>query len=85
MQGAVGVEQPGALPKPPEVTGWMRDPQRFPLRISMQGYEVGDEYADVRRMLNGQADVIVYTTGNWITNALAWTWMRIMSVLSYAY
>jgi multidrug resistance efflux pump len=72
------------LPQPPKVTGWMRDPQRFPVRITMRGYEVVDR-ADIRRNFNGQADVVVYTGGNSVLNALAAVWIRLMSWLSYAY
>ena len=75
----------GDLPKPPEVSGWMRDPQRFPVRIRMLGYEVGENNADVRRFFNGQADVTVYTGDNGFLNALAAAWIRLMSWLSYAY
>ena len=48
----------------------MRDPQRFPVRIRMLGYEIGEASHDTRRMLNGQADVIVYTGDNWLMNNL---------------
>jgi multidrug resistance efflux pump len=82
---SVGVQMAGDLPKPPEVDGWMRDPQRFPVRIRMQGYEIGSDTADVRRMLNGQADVIVYTGDSWLLNTLGAGWIRLMSWLSYAY
>jgi len=82
---SIGVQRPGDLTKPPEVTGWMRDPQRFPVRIRMLGYEVGHENADIRRMLNGQADVIVYTDDNGFMNMLGAAWIRLMSWLSYAY
>ena len=78
-------KQAGDLPKPPSITGWMRDPQRFPLRIKMLGYEVGRETVDIRRNLNGQADVIVYTSNNWLLNALGAVWIRLMSWFSYAY
>ena len=63
----------------------MRDPQRFPVRIRMSGYEIGDENADIRRNLNGQADVIVYTSNSWLMNGLGKVWIRLMSWLSYAY
>jgi hypothetical protein len=46
---------------------------------------VGSETYDVRRMMNGQADVIVYTSENGFMNALGAAWMRLMSVISYAY
>ncbi|MBP0464203.1 HlyD family secretion protein [Roseomonas sp. PWR1] len=73
------------LPKPPEVSGWMRDPQRFPVRIRMEGYGGGSEAADIRRQVNGQADVVVYTGGNAVLNGLAAAWIRFMSWISYAY
>jgi len=82
---SVGAETAGGLPKPPEVEGWMRDPQRFPVRIHMQGYEVGNEAADIRRLLNGQADVVVYTSDNWLMNGMGKAWIRLMSWISYAY
>lgn len=75
----------GSLPSAPRVDGWMRDPQRFPVRIAMAGYEVGSEAVDIRRMVNGQADVVVYTGENRFLNALAAAWMRLMSVISYGY
>jgi multidrug resistance efflux pump len=84
LAASVGPET-GDLPRPPEVTGWMRDPQRFPVRVAMTGYEVGSEGADIRRALNGQADVIVYTGDNGLMNRLGAAWIRLMSWLSYAY
>lgn len=75
----------GDLTRPPETTGWMRDPQRFPVRIAMTGYEVGSGDADIRRVFNGQADVIVYTSDNALMNRLGAAWIRFMSWISYAY
>jgi multidrug resistance efflux pump len=83
--GASDGTRDSGLPSIPQVSGWMRDPQRFPVRIAMTGYEVGSDAYDVRRMMNGQADVIVYTGENGFLNALGATWMRLMSVISYAY
>lgn len=85
LGASLGEDMDGDLPKPPEVTGWMRDPQRFPVRIRMQSYEEGSHAADIRRMLNGQADVIVYTGDNWLMNTLGKAWIRLMSWFSYAY
>ncbi len=84
MGAAVGSDF-GDLPEPPKSTGWMRDPQRFPVRISMTGYEIGSESHDTRRLLNGQADVIVYTGDNGFLNRIGAGWIRFMSWLSYAY
>jgi multidrug resistance efflux pump len=83
--GASDGSRDSGLPGIPQVSGWMRDPQRFPVRIAMTGYEVGSETYDVRRMINGQADVIVYTGESGFMNALGAVWMRLMSVISYAY
>ncbi|OLQ72191.1 hypothetical protein BIT28_24525 [Photobacterium proteolyticum] len=75
----------GSLPSAPRVDGWMREPQRFPVRIVMPDYQVGSEGHDIRRMVNGQADVVVYTGESRFMNALAVMWMRLMSLVSYAY
>jgi multidrug resistance efflux pump len=76
---------PEGLPKQPEISGWMRDPQRFPVRIRMESYGTGSEAADIRRMFNGQADVVVYTGDTTVLNALAMAWIRFMGWISYAY
>lgn len=83
--GASDGTRDSGLPSVPRASGWMRDSQRFPVRIAMAAYEVGSEAHDVRRMLNGQADVIVYTGKNGFLNALGVAWIRLMSVISYAY
>ena len=73
------------LTAPPRSSGWMRAPQRFPVRIVLPGYERGDPGDDVKFQVNGQADVIVYTGGNRFMNALGGAYIRLMSWLSYAY
>ena len=61
-------------------TGWLRNAQRFPVIISF------DERPGKGLLRGGgQADVTIYTSGNPITNFLAWVWMRLVSVFSYAY
>ena len=62
----------------------MRDPQPFPVRIFMPGYATGSE-ADIRRFLNGQADVVIGMTDNALLTALAAGWLRLNSWISYAY
>jgi multidrug resistance efflux pump len=59
---------------------WIRDAQRFPVIVRF-----ADKSAKGLLRAGGQADVIVYTSGNWITNSLAWVWIRTVSILSYAY
>lgn len=61
-------------------TGWLREPQRFPVIIRF------DE--DLERGLRregGQADVIIYTGDNFILNSLGALWVRLMSLFSYVY
>ena len=48
----------------------MRNAQRFPVRIKMAGYEIGSEKTDIHRFFNGQGDVIIYTSKNWLMNTL---------------
>ena len=76
---------PGSLTAAPRQSGWLREPQRIPVRIVLQGYEVGDPEDDLRLMINGQADVIVYTSDSPLLNALGRFAIRLGSVLSYAY
>lgn len=75
----------GQLQSIPRVSGWMRDPQRFPVRITLPGYEHGNEKGDLRMMVNGQVDVIVYTGSNPILNAIGAFYIRLLSYLSYLY
>ncbi|WP_299351958.1 efflux RND transporter periplasmic adaptor subunit [uncultured Shimia sp.] len=74
------------LAMPPRTVGWMRDPQRFPVRIILPGYESGrNADDDVYFQLNGQADVIIYTGDNGFLNTLGAGYIRLMAFLSYAY
>lgn len=69
----------------PRSNGWLRDPQRFALRIILPGYTEGDETDDVRFNVNGQADVIVYTNDNAFLNTVGRVYIRLVSWFSYAY
>lgn len=72
----------GELPSVENARGWLREPQRFPVIIefddALRGVKLG-------RRVGSQADVIVYTGNNLILNALGWLWIRLGSLLSYAY
>jgi multidrug resistance efflux pump len=72
-------DQRGDLPTATERSGWMRDPQRFPVLI-----EFTDEAASGLRRAGGQANVVVYTGSNIILNALANLRLRLASWASYA-
>ncbi len=70
----------GGLAKIEGKTGWLRDPQRFPVIITFD-----DDRAYGLRRLGGHADVLVYTSNNWIINPLGWLYIRLLSWLSYVY
>lgn len=59
-------------------SGWLRDPQRFPVIIAFDG----DEAAGLRRV-GGQADVVVFTGRRPVLNAIARLRLRLVSWLSY--
>ncbi len=61
-------------------SGWLRDAQRFPVIITFD-----DDSASGLRRLGGQADVLVYTSNNWIINPLGWLYIRLLSWFSYVY
>jgi multidrug resistance efflux pump len=71
--------QRGGLPTIKNQSGWIRDPQRFPVRITLDSeeYLVGLRYGS-------QANVIIYTGDNSIANWLGGLWFRLVSVLTYA-
>lgn len=67
-----------ALPDPQEQKGWLRDPQRFPVIIDLDK----EELKGLIR-LGGQADVVVYTGGNFILEGIAKLRIRGSAYLSY--
>jgi multidrug resistance efflux pump len=76
--GQTGASSLGTLPTVKNQTGWVRDPQRFPVRIDVPSKDgpYGIRY-------NSQANVIVYASSNPITDAIGWLWIRLVSILSY--
>ncbi len=70
----------GELAKVSGRSGWLREAQRFPVIIKFD-----DDSSRGLRRLGGQADVLVYTSGNWIINPLGWIWIRVLSWASYVY
>ena len=70
----------GGLPSVNSKTGWLRDPQRFPVIISLDKSTAG--FQKIIR-LGGQVDVVVYTGNNGLLNALASFRIKFNSWLSY--
>ncbi len=68
----------GGLPDIKSKTGWLQDPQRFPVIISIET----DKLENLIR-LGGQADVVIYTGNSFILNTIAKFRIRLMSWLSY--
>lgn len=78
-----GDEAPtGQLPSVQAPAGWLREPQRFPVRILLKPTDEGDDLAAGRS--GAQANVVVLTDDESIVmNPLARLWIRIVSWLSY--
>ena len=68
----------GQLPSVGSPSGWLRDPQRFPVIVGLN-------IEDTRglRRVGGQADVIVYTGDHSFLNLIGRLQIRIQSWLSY--
>ena len=79
---AVDTAALGALPTIDNNRQWLRDAQRFPVLIDVDNLGSGN-IAGIR--VGSQASVMVYTGGSWILNSIAWIYVRVASVLSYAY
>ena len=80
-----GSDEPGELASAPTTKGFLREPERFPVRIVLPGYEAGNAEDDLRIQLNGQADVILYLSDNSLLNFVGRMYIRAVSFLSYAH
>lgn len=73
-----GVDPNTGLPTIRNSSGWVRDPQRFPVRLIFDG----PPPRGVR--FGSQVNVVVYTGENPIVNAIGAFWIRLIAVLTYA-
>lgn len=73
-------EKSGELATISANSGWLRDPQRFPVIIKFT-----DQSSAGLLREGGQADIIVYSDSNWLLNALGKVWIRVITTLSYIY
>lgn len=77
-----GDEAPtGQLPSVQAPAGWLREPQRFPVRILLKPTKQGDELSGGRS--GAQANVMIVTDDNSILNPIGWLWIRAVAWLSY--
>ena len=77
-----GNEAPtGQLPSVQAPTGWLREPQRFPVRILLKPTEDGDQLSGGRS--GAQASIMILTDDGSILNPIGRLWIRAVSWLSY--
>lgn len=69
----------GGLPKISNKTGWLRDPQRFPVIIDIN---MNNEISKLFR-LGGQVDVVVYTGNSALLNSIANFRIQLNAWMSY--
>ena len=72
----------GSLPSVDNDRSWLRDAQRFPVQVEFQLRDEDDRLA-IR--VGAQASVITYTGNNWLFNAVGKIYIRIVSILTYAF
>ncbi len=72
----------GNLPTIDNDRQWLRDAQRFPVLVEFQ-LEDRDERLGIR--VGSQASVIVYTGDNWLFNFVGKIYIRLASLLTYAF
>ena len=78
-----GDEAPtGQLSSMPADQGWLRDPQRFPVRIMVLPDEAKEAGVDVGRS-GAQANVIIFANDGSIMNPIGRLWIKIVALLSY--
>lgn len=72
----------GSLPTVDNDRQWLRDAQRFPVLVEFPVQGRGDRL-NIR--VGSQASVIVYTGGNWLFNFVGKVYIRVASLLTYAF
>jgi hypothetical protein len=66
----------------PADQGWLRDPQRFPVRILVLPDEAKEAGIDVGRS-GAQANVIIFANDGSIMNPIGRLWIKIVALMSY--
>jgi multidrug resistance efflux pump len=78
-----GDEAPtGQLSSMPKDQGWLREPQRFPVRIIVLPEQARKAGIDVGRS-GAQANVIIFANDGSIMNPIGRLWIRLVALLSY--
>jgi multidrug resistance efflux pump len=81
-----GGEAPaGTLPDVQSAKGWLRDPQRFPVRIALKA-EASTALGNLPLRNGAQANVLILTSeDSWLLNPVGRAWLRVVSWMSYFY
>lgn len=78
-----GDEAPtGQLASQPPDQGWLRDPQRFPVRIMLLPEDAKEAGIDVGRS-GAQANVMIFTEDESLMNPIGRLWLKVIALLSY--
>lgn len=72
----------GKLPTIQNDQTWLRSAQRFPVVVTFSLSDLGDPKL---LKVGSQASVVVYTGEHWLMNPLARLYIRLASILTYAY
>lgn len=73
--------QIGGLTTVAPTKGWLRQPQNFPVIVDFENLKDSKGF----KRAGGQANVIVYTSGNFILNGAGKIWMHAISIFSHVY
>jgi multidrug resistance efflux pump len=74
---------PGTLPTIENQRDWLRQAQRFPVQVEFAVSQAPELAQNLR--IGGQASVVAYTEEAWLTALLGKLYIRVMSLLAYAY
>jgi multidrug resistance efflux pump len=72
----------GSLPTVENNRQWLRDAQRFPVDVQ---FSLNDQSERAAVRVGAQASVIVYTGNNWLFNFVGKVYIRVASLLTYAF
>src|SRR4051794_10369861 len=72
----------GQLPEVPPDQGWLREPQRFPVRVQLLPEDSKQTGINFGRS-GAQANVIIFTSEHSMLNPIGRLWIRAVSLLSY--
>jgi multidrug resistance efflux pump len=72
----------GNLPTIENNRQWLRDAQRFPVQVE---FTLGERSERLGIRVGSQASVVVYTGDNWLFNFVGKVYIRVASLLTYAF